>query len=146
MEDRPLVSSLDPKTSSPALAIIIGVFVVIVGSVSGAYFSHKSLPKETAASAATPNAQTTPLSSGEVGSTNPAFKDTATGEMAAGGLNGEGTHHLIRPGGASQTVYLVSSIVDLDQYVGKKVQVIGQTLKARRVGWLMDVGRIKPAE
>jgi len=43
-----------------------------------------------------------------------------------GGSDSEGTHQLIRDGGPSQTVYLVSSVVDMDQFVGKKVKVWGQ--------------------
>ena len=83
----------------------------------------------------------------EVGSTDTTtFRDTATGTLETGGLNGEGTHKLTRDGGPSQTVYLISSIVDLDQYVSKKVQVWGETIKAQRAPWLMDVGRLKILE
>lgn len=80
----------------------------------------------------------------EVGSTDvKTFKDDATGVLEQGGLDGEGTHKLIREGGPSQTVYLTSSIIDLDQLVGKKVQVWGETFSAQKAGWLMDVGRVK---
>ena len=48
------------------------------------------------------------------------FKDSAEGVMEKGGINGEGTHKLVRDGGPSQTAYLVSSVIDLDTYVGKK--------------------------
>jgi len=83
----------------------------------------------------------------EVGSTDTqTFRDTATGTLESGGLNGEGTHKLVRDGGPSQTVYLISSIVDLEQYAGKKVQVRGETIKAQRAPWLMDVGRLKILE
>lgn len=147
MEERPLVSSLDsnpaPKNFS-VLYLVLVLVVIAAGIFSGIFFARKSLSASASPSAVVTGASAvTPLSSGEVGSTNPAFKDTATGQLAAGGLNGEGTYHLVRPGGDSQTVYLVSSIVDLSQYVGKTVQVTGQTLKARHVGWLMDVGRLK---
>ena len=82
-----------------------------------------------------------------VGSTDEkTFKDTATGILRSGGLNGDGTHKLIREGGPSQTVYLTSSVVDLDQFVGKKVQVWGETNKGQKAAWLMDVGRIKIIE
>jgi len=75
-----------------------------------------------------------------------AFKDQAEGEVASGGIDGEGSHHLIREGGESQYVYLTSSIVDLDQFVGKKVRVWGQTFEAQKAGWLMDVGRLEILE
>ena len=60
------------------------------------------------------------------------FKDTAIGVIQKGGTDGEGTHQLIRTGGPSQTVTLISSVIDLDQYVGKKVKVYGQTLAAQK--------------
>jgi len=71
------------------------------------------------------------------------FKDCATGKLEKGGLDGEGTHKLVRDGGPSQTAYLISSIVDLDQYVDTTVKVCGQTLGAKKVSWLMDVGRLE---
>ena len=79
-----------------------------------------------------------------VGSTDTkTFKDSAVGVIEADGAGDEGTHALIRDGGPSQTVTLMSSIVDLDQYVGKKVKVYGQTLAAKKAAWLMDVGRVE---
>lgn len=71
------------------------------------------------------------------------FRDQAEGVLEEGGIDGEGTHHLVRDGGPSQNVYLTSSIVDLSQFTGKKVEVWGETNKAQKAGWLMDVGKIK---
>ncbi len=71
------------------------------------------------------------------------FKDTAEGYLEAGGLDGEGSHKLIRAGGESQTVYLTSSITDLDKLVGMEVKVWGETFNGQKAGWLMDVGRIE---
>ncbi len=73
------------------------------------------------------------------------FKDTASGTLQVndGKITDEGTHVLIREGGVSQNVYLTSSVVDMNKYVGKKVQVWGETFKGQKAGWLMDVGRIK---
>lgn len=53
----------------------------------------------------------------------------------------EGTHTLIREGGVP--VALTSSVVDLSQYEGKKVKVFGETQKALKEGWLMDVGKVE---
>ncbi len=72
-----------------------------------------------------------------------AFPDSARGVIQKGGLNGDGTHQLTRDGGPSQTVYLVSSVVDLNQFVGKKVEIWGQTMKGQKAAWLMDVGLVK---
>ncbi len=71
------------------------------------------------------------------------FTDTAEGVMVAGGIDGEGSHHLEREGGKSQYVYLTSSVIDLDQFLDKKVKIWGQTFEAQKAGWLMDVGRLE---
>ncbi len=79
-----------------------------------------------------------------VGSTDTkTFRDKAEGILQKGGIDGEGTHKLIRPGGESQNVYLTSSVINLDDYVGKKVRVWGETFTAQKAGWLMDVGKIE---
>lgn len=68
------------------------------------------------------------------------------GILAEGGIDGEGTHHLERPGGPSKYVYLTSTVLDLQSFVGKKVQVQGETLSAIKAGWLMDVIKIKTVD
>lgn len=80
------------------------------------------------------------------GDTDQSFKDTATGTVAEGNIKGEGTHILKREGGDSQTVALTSSTVDLNLFVGKKVEVTGQTNKSNKAAWLLDVGNIKIIE
>lgn len=75
-----------------------------------------------------------------------AFRDSAEGILVEGGADGEGSHHLVRSGGPSQNVYLTSSIVDLNLFVGDKVTVWGETFSAQKAGWLMDVGRVKVLE
>lgn len=75
-----------------------------------------------------------------------AFKDQATGVIEEGGVDGEGTHKLIREGGPSQTAYLTSSVVDLGEFIGKKVRVWGETFAGQKAGWLMDVGRVELLE
>lgn len=74
------------------------------------------------------------------------FRDNAEGKLEKGGVNGEGSHRLIRPGGESQNVYLTSSVIDLDQFVGRKVKVWGETFAAQKAGWLMDVGKLEVLE
>jgi len=71
------------------------------------------------------------------------FSDVADGQLVAGGIDGEGSHHLERSGGESRNVYLTSSIIDLDPFVGHSVKVWGETFSAQKAGWLMDVGRLK---
>lgn len=82
-----------------------------------------------------------------VGSTDTkTFKDTAEGVLQEGGVDGEGQYHLVRPGGESQNVYLTSSIVDLSKFIKRKVKVWGETNKAQKAGWLMDVGKVEVLE
>ena len=71
------------------------------------------------------------------------FTDSAVGTIEKEGISGEGTHKLIRDGGPSQTACLVSSVLDLDEFVGKKVKVSSKTMAAKKCPWLMDVGRIE---
>lgn len=121
----------------PALVIVA---VILAGALSGSFLAGKGgkAPREKAAA---PGAQVTEK---EVGIEDPeTFRDTAEGVLEEGGIDGEGTHHLVREGGPSQNVYLTSSIVDLDGFVGRKVQVWGETFAGQKAGWLMDVGRLK---
>lgn len=56
----------------------------------------------------------------------------------------EGTHLLVRDGAVP--VALTSSVVDLAEYENKKVKVFGETQKAIKEGWLMDVGKVEVQE
>jgi hypothetical protein len=71
------------------------------------------------------------------------FKDSVEGKLKEGGIEGEGQFHLERPGGISQNVYLTSSSVDLSLFIDRKIKVWGETQKAQKAGWLMDVGRVE---
>jgi len=76
-----------------------------------------------------------------------AFPDSAEGILVEGGVDGEGTHHLDRSDlGPGKDVYLTSTVIDLQSFVGKKVQIWGQTIAGHEAAWLMDVGRIKVIE
>lgn len=70
-------------------------------------------------------------------------ENKAEGYLDKGGVDDEGSHRLLRPGGESQTVYLTSSVTDLDKFVGMNVKVAGETFKAQKAGWLMDVGQLE---
>lgn len=130
--------TLSPKVWLSGLAALI----ILLGTGAGYLLFRVSPPQ--AAGTSTPAMIKTAT---EVGSTDTkTFRDAATGVLKKDGLNGEGTHQLIRDGGPSQTVYLLSSIVDLDQFEGKKIEVWGETIKAQKVPWLMDVGRVKILE
>jgi hypothetical protein len=122
---------------------IIGA--VVMGGMVGFILSDRK-PSGNALTSGTIDASK--ISKGTVvGSTDTKiFKDTATGALKEGGIEGEGQFHLVRPGGVSQNVYLTSSSVDLSKFLGKKIKVWGETEKAQYAGWLMDVGRVEVVE
>ncbi len=74
------------------------------------------------------------------------FSDNAVGVIKSGGVNNEGTHTLEREGGVTQNAALTSSVVDLDLFIGKKVEVKGETNDSNKAAWFMDVGSIKILE
>ncbi len=119
---------------------VLGSFLIVLVGVGTGWL----LTKNKGSSAVAPGAK----SGGKVAGINDTatFKDTAEGLLEEGGINGEGQYHLTRPGGVSQNVYLTSTSVDLSAFVGKKVKVWGQTLSARKAGWLMDVGKVQVVE
>jgi len=80
------------------------------------------------------------------GDTATVFKDSASGTIEKGSINGVGTHILNREGGASQRASLTSSVVDLDLFVGRKVEVKGETNASKQTAWLLDVGSVKVLE
>lgn len=74
------------------------------------------------------------------------FRDQAEGILMAGGIDGEGSHHIERGANITQWVYVTSSVVDLDLIVGARVTIWGETNQGKKAGWLMDVGRLKVLE
>lgn len=131
---KPLSETYDPSR------LLLGVVIisVILGATTGYLLSNKS-PEQAA---------------GLIGSTpKTAQQDTRTFRDFAEGIittkpepsdpseYSEGTHLLERP--AAIPVALTSSVVDLSQYEGKKVKVYGETQKAVKEGWLMDVGKVE---
>ncbi len=126
------------------LPLIVGAVLVVIAGVGTGWLLSGNKNLLGSRSVTVPGAETGPKEAGLADEAT--FKDTAEGVLEEGGVDGEGTHHLVRPGGASQNVYLTSTVIDLQSFVSKKVQVWGQTISAREAGWLMDVGKIKVVE
>ena len=127
----------------PSLVILA---IVVVGTVSGYFLSRVGFTSGVTESTQLTGGAELIQGPNEVGiKDETAFKDTAQGKIEAND-NGdipEGSHKLLRPGGPSQTAYLTSSVLDLNQFRGKCVQIWGETFASQEAGWLMDVGRIK---
>lgn len=143
MENQRVIHNLDPQTSGQGFSykqfLIILIVIIIIGVGIGfvaSSFKNKASTNQTGIS------QTKATKVVGV-SDKSTFKDQAEGALKTGGVDGEGSFHLERPGGDSQNVYLTSTTVDLSQYVGKKVRVWGQTFQGDKAGWLMDVGLVE---
>ena len=121
---------------------VVGAFLVVLVGIGTAWMISGKMSQGD--SSAAPGTKSTAT---EAGALDPKIKyDTAEGILKEGGLNGEGTFHLERDGGPSKSVYLTSSVVDLAKFVDKKVQIWGQTLASKKVGWLMDVAKVQVAQ
>lgn len=134
---RPIDGMRPVKKTIPRIVYIVFVVLVLAGIGTGYLLTKDSMVGTSA-----------PVISGSggkaFGSTDTAtFADSAVGTIEKDGINGEGTHKLIRDGGPTQTACMVSSVLDLDEFVGKKVKVYGTTMAAKECPWFMDVGRIE---
>ncbi len=124
--------------------VVVLIFAaVILGILSGFGFSRNG-----GASITSTNNSGADLSNAQKGTVvgsddTKTFSDVAEGIVKKGGIDGEGTFHLVRPGGESQNVYLTSSNIDLQALLDRKIKVWGQTIQAEHAGWLMDVGKIE---
>ncbi len=139
---RPLVET-KPLKLPKYLPVVAVVLIILAGLLTGFVLS------KTQTSVPLIGSKPKVVKSAKMaGSTNiKAFPDKAEGVIEKGGIDGEGTHKIIRnPNDPSQTAYLTSSVVNLDDYVGKKVRVWGATFSAQKAGWLMDIGRVELLE
>lgn len=146
------VDQSQPK--KPVDKILVGGIVVMVflGTIT-ALVANKFMNKDSAQLAGIGSTKQATGESGQkvkvgesYGSKDSVFKDTATGVIEADGDSGVGTHKLLREGGESQTAHLTSSVVDLDMFIGHKVEVWGETFDSDQAGWFLDVGRVKVLE
>lgn len=141
---KPLSNNVMLPTKFVVSMVIVGA--LILGSFTGFILAQSTGGKQIASNKQTQGEKAQSGKSVVIGSTDTkTFKDCAEGELAQndGKITDEGSHKLVREGGDSQTVYLTSSVVDLNQFIGKTLEVCGETFKAQKAGWLMDVGIVK---
>ncbi|MDO8570978.1 MAG: hypothetical protein Q7R97_05340 [Candidatus Daviesbacteria bacterium] len=121
------------------LFIIVLVLSVILGVVAGIVLSGNQKMADKA-----PLIVEKPKTASQ---DNRTFKDFAEGTIQPrptpkdSSTYVEGTHFLVRNGAVP--VALTSSVIDLSEFEGKKVKVLGETQKAIKEGWLMDVGKVE---
>lgn len=140
-----------PKMSKPIISIIVAVLIVSSGSFTGYALSRLIGPSKTSSPVGGIDTSTGEIVQGEISAgdvlgSGQKNGDSAEGVLQIGGINGEGSHRILRPRGPSQTVYLTSSVVDLNQLDGHKVKVWGDTFAAQSAGWLMDVVTLEVVE
>ncbi len=144
-DDSPVTMERSQKTKGTytfLISVLIGA--LLFGLTSGyllSFFSRKQSGSSLTNSKSGATDESSPMFSGLKDTKT--FPDSAEGLLKEGGIEGEGSFHLERPGGASKNVYLTSTTVDLSVFVGKKVKVLGKTYEAQHAGWLMDVGYIE---
>jgi hypothetical protein len=150
-------SNLAPKTKKNTFSIV--AIILVLGITAGFFLSRISPSNGSSTSLIDSIGNKDVISSTDhleskdqvevgktYGNTSKNYSDKATGKVEAGSINGEGTHILVRDGGLSQRVSLTSSNIDLDLFVGHKVEVKGETNSSNKTGWLLDVGNIKVIE
>ncbi len=136
-----ITKKLIDTSSDPVklLSLVVGTALVL-GVVSGVIMARSGGKS----GLAVPSVATAPKSAQQDTKT---FRDFAEGVIKVKSQPKnpaeytEGTHILEREGAVP--VALTSSVVDLSQYEGKKVKVYGETQKALKEGWLMDVGKVE---
>lgn len=130
-----------PSINPRVVLVGIALLVTVMGIGSGKILAQTTNPGSTSTVSA-PEAE---KKNNEVGSSDLTGVDEQAPEgiLKEGGIDGEGTHHLERPGGVSQNVYLSSTVLNLQNFVDKKVQIWGNTISGKKAGWLMDVVKVK---
>lgn len=147
LEDRVMEPSKKSKTIP--ILVMLGIFV---GLATGFFIAQKKLLLAGGENAMTPvNQELTSATKIKVGDTfgsgdEKTFRDQAEGILMAGGIEGEGSHHIERGANKTQWVYVTSSVVDLDLLLGARVTIWGETNQGKKAGWLMDVGKLKVLE
>lgn len=138
--NHPLVQKLNLSNSHNKLYAVILIVALLAGIGTGYVLAQgggSKLSKVAPAALAPKTAQQDTRT----------FRDFAEGKIEKkpepknGEGYSEGTHLLIRTNAVP--VALTSSVVDLSQYEGKYVKVYGETQKAIKEGWLMDVGKVE---
>lgn len=146
----PIDMTRHQSSSASSVGVIVGIVLIVLAGVGTGYLLVKGSGTGDGKTKMASSSGKVMTEQGEVdkvvGLDDISDKDDAEGDLVEGGIDGEGSHHLERPGGPDQNVYLVSSMIDLDKYVGKKVRVWGETNNAQTAGWFMDVVKLEVIE
>lgn len=136
---KPIIKNFISSNNPKKMLLTVAIASIILGTLTGYIISNKKTGSMVGGGVLAPTAKNAQTD-------NRTFKDFAEGVIKAkpapaDGEYTEGTHTLVRDG--ALPVALTSSVVDLSQYEGKKVKVYGETQKALKEGWLMDIGKVE---
>jgi len=137
-----LIKKMTPdKKTFPTKTFLIALLIILAGIGTGYGLTAVSAGSTKSSSQISEQG----IKVGDVVGSNDekTFKDKTSGVLVKGGIDGEGSHHLLREGGPDKTAYVTSSIVDLDLFIDHEIEIWGETFAAQKAGWLMDVGRVK---
>ena len=138
----PILRAIPQKHVDKILPVLVVLLFIAAGIFTGLVLSSRTKSAQKVATATTEEKVPEEIAQ----SFAQTFRDEAEGTIEKNDeleKYAQGTHKLVRSGGESQTAYLTSSVLDLDEYVGKKVKVFGETFGSQQVGWLMDVGKVE---
>ena len=138
----PIVKPIQTAKTLDRKTVLLLLVPVVLGLLTGGLLYYRNTQGTSLIAGRNVEVVSTPTEVGVKDAST--FKDTAIGTLTVndGKVTTEGTNILVR-GDTSQNVYLTSSVIDLSKYVGKKVQIWGETYQGQKAGWLMDVGRLK---
>ena len=144
-----ITQPLEPKKTGKLLTKIVP-FLLIIVVIGAGIFTGLMLTSVNKSKASQGNVLSEENLAPEIKENfSQTFKDEAEGIVEKNDdfeKYAQGPWKLIRTGGESQTAYLTSSVMDLDEFVGKKVKVYGETFGSDQVSWLMDVGKVEVIE
>lgn len=130
--------------TSRSKLVVGAVMIVLMGSVVGYGLSRSKITKASKEGNISPGQIKTSTEAGY--QDTKLFESIVTGVIKKGGLQGDGTHSLIQDSNPKNPAALLSSVVDLDEYIDKHVQVWGRSQKGLKAAWLLEVGRVKILE
>ncbi len=142
----PLPEDMPKQKKNPMTNLAIFVVVVVVAGIATGFGAARlGSAKGTTSTVQSGGKTMVAETQTEAGTSDlSAFPDVAEGDLKEAPAEAEGSHYLDRGTGKDKYVYLTSTVLNLQNFVGKHVQVNGQTLASgKKTGWLMDVGRIK---
>ncbi len=132
---------VSPNKGRLLLFVVGALAIVSAGTATGYLLADSSGEQASSPEATVEQPKERPKSAEE----DKAFSVCAEGKLEALKESDlatyDGTYRLVT-GEVGKDAYLTSSVVELSKYEGDRVTVWGESHASRKVGWLMDVGRI----